>query len=68
MEAEIGLAFIPSTARNSREDIQYLQVENHELEREIALLWHRSRYISQAALEFREVVVEYFGALSKQTI
>ncbi|MEK4996262.1 LysR family transcriptional regulator [Paenibacillus sp. FSL H7-0918] len=68
VEAEIGLAFIPSTARNSREDIQYLQVENHELEREIALLWHRSRYISQAALEFREVVVEYFGALSKQTI
>ncbi|MEK4103856.1 LysR family transcriptional regulator [Paenibacillus sp. FSL R10-2791] len=68
VEAEIGLAFIPSTARNSREDIKYLQVENHELEREIALLWHRSRYISQAALEFREVVVEYFGALSKQTI
>ncbi|MNO31336.1 HTH-type transcriptional regulator GltC [compost metagenome] len=65
VEAEIGLAFIPSTARNSREDIKYLQVENHELEREIALLWHRSRYISQAALEFREVVVEYFEAISQ---
>lgn len=63
VEAEIGIAFIPSTARNTREDIKYLQVENHELVREIALLWHRSRYISQAALEFREVVIEYFGSM-----
>ncbi|MFC5471219.1 LysR family transcriptional regulator [Cohnella suwonensis] len=67
VEAEIGIAFIPSTAMNSRERIKYLQVENHELVREIALLWHRSRYFSRAALEFREVVVEYFEALSKQT-
>lgn len=64
VEAEIGIAFIPSTARNSREHIKYLKVENHELVREIALLWHRSRYISQAKLEFREVVVEYFRAIN----
>ncbi len=64
VEAEIGIAFIPSTARDSREQITYLQVENHELVREIALLWHRSRYISRAAQEFREVVVDYFEALS----
>ncbi|WP_256761810.1 LysR family transcriptional regulator [Cohnella sp. WQ 127256] len=68
VEAEIGIAFIPSTARFSRERIKYLQVENHELVREIALLWHRGRYISQAALEFREVVVQYFGEISKQTM
>jgi len=67
VEAEIGIAFMPSTARNSREQIKYLQIENHELVREIALLWHRSRYISRAALEFREVVLEYFGSISKQT-
>lgn len=66
VEAEIGLAFIPSTARNSREDIKYLQIENHELVREIALIWHKSRYISQAALEFREVVVEYFGSMEEK--
>ncbi|RNB86937.1 LysR family transcriptional regulator [Brevibacillus fluminis] len=65
VEAELGIAFIPSTARNSRGDIHYLQVENHEFVREIALLWHKSRYISRAALEFREVVVEYFEAISK---
>ncbi|MBE7680232.1 LysR family transcriptional regulator [Paenibacillus sp. P13VS] len=68
VEAGIGIAFIPSTARYSGEHIKYLKVENHELVREIALLWHRSRYISQAALEFREVVVEYFGSISKQTL
>ncbi|MBT2292515.1 LysR family transcriptional regulator [Paenibacillus albidus] len=65
VEAEIGIAFIPSTARLSREELKYLQVEDHGLVREIALLWHRSRYFSQAALEFREVVVEYFEALSQ---
>jgi LysR family transcriptional activator of glutamate synthase operon len=68
VEAEIGIAFIPSTARFSREQIKYLQIENHELVREIALLWNRSRYISRAALEFREVVEAYFGALSKETM
>ncbi|NQX59851.1 LysR family transcriptional regulator [Paenibacillus qinlingensis] len=60
VEAEIGLAFLPSSARNSREQITYLHVEDHELVREIALLWHKSRYISKAAEEFREVVVAYF--------
>jgi LysR family transcriptional regulator, transcription activator of glutamate synthase operon len=65
VEAEIGIAFIPSTARLTREHIKYLQVENHELVREIALVWHNSRYISRAALEFREVVVQYFEAISK---
>ncbi|MED1915550.1 LysR family transcriptional regulator [Bacillus thuringiensis] len=65
VEAEIGIGFIPSTARDSREQIKYLQVENHELVREIALLWHRSRYISRAAQEFREVVVDYFGDVCK---
>ncbi|WP_042163659.1 LysR family transcriptional regulator [Paenibacillus gorillae] len=65
VEAEIGIAFIPGTARNAREQIKYLQVEDYELVREIALLSHRSRYISRAALEFREVVMEYFAVLSK---
>jgi len=65
VEADIGIAFIPSTARLTWEHIKYLPVENHELVREIALLWNRSRYISRAALEFRKVVVEYFETISK---
>ncbi|OPH56868.1 LysR family transcriptional regulator [Paenibacillus ferrarius] len=67
VEAGIGIAFIPSTAMNSREQIHYLQVEEQELVREIALLRHKSRYISRAAQEFREVVLEYFEAISEQT-
>ncbi|SDX07853.1 LysR family transcriptional regulator [Paenibacillus sp. CF384] len=64
VEAEIGIAFIPSTARHSREHIHYLQIEDHELVREIALLWNKGRYISRAAVEFREVVLDYFAELS----
>jgi len=67
VEAEIGIAFIPSTARHSRDQITYLQLENHELVREIALLWHRSRYITRGAQEFREVVLNYFGELREHT-
>ncbi|KLU56393.1 LysR family transcriptional regulator [Paenibacillus sp. VT-400] len=63
VEAEIGLAFIPSTARNPHERIRYLQVEEHQLVREIALLSHKNRYISKAALEFRSVVMDYFSAM-----
>lgn len=68
VEAEIGIAFIPSTARDPREHIKYLEVENHELVREIALLWPGSRYISRAAHEFRQVVVDYFEDFQKETI
>lgn len=64
VEAGIGIAFMPSTARNPREHIEYIPVENCELAREIALIWHKSRYISRSALEFREVVIQYFGSLS----
>jgi len=63
VEAEIGLAFIPSTARNPHERIKYLQVEEHQLVRKIALLSHKNRYISKAALEFRSVVTDYFNAM-----
>lgn len=65
VEAEIGLAFIPSTARNPHERIRYLQVEEHQLVREIALLSHKNRYISKAALEFRSVVMDYFNAMPR---
>jgi LysR family transcriptional activator of glutamate synthase operon len=63
VESEIGIAFMPSTARNPREEIHYIQIEDHELVREIALLWHSSRYISRTGHEFREVVRQYFEHL-----
>ncbi|QHW29559.1 LysR family transcriptional regulator [Paenibacillus rhizovicinus] len=67
VEAEIGIAFIPSTARHERAHIQYLEIETREAVREIALLWHKSRYFSPAALDFRKIVVEYFEAKTRQT-
>lgn len=64
VEAGIGIGFIPGTAKNPRERISYLRVEDVQLVREIALLSHKNRYISRAAHDFREVVVEYFATLS----
>ncbi|MBB3112875.1 DNA-binding transcriptional LysR family regulator [Paenibacillus phyllosphaerae] len=66
VEAGIGIAFIPGTARNPREKIHYLTVEDCELAREIALLSHKNRYISKAAMAFREVVLQYFQEAQQQ--
>lgn len=65
VEAEVGIAFIPGTARDSRASLRYLEIEDPGMVREIALLWHKSRYISRAAHDFREVVLEYFTELSE---
>ncbi|SHN58016.1 DNA-binding transcriptional regulator, LysR family [Paenibacillus sp. ov031] len=65
VEAEIGIAFIPNTARNPQERIVYLRIEDQNLVREIALLSHKNRYISKAAIAFRSVVIDYFGAMCK---
>lgn len=65
VEAEIGLAFIPGTARNPQERIVYLPIEDQNLVREIALLSLKNRYISKAAVAFRSVVIDYFGAMSQ---
>lgn len=63
VEAGIGLAFIPGTARSKHDDIRLIPLEDEGLVREIALLWHKNRYISQAGLIFREVVIGYFAKL-----
>ncbi|MFC3802025.1 LysR family transcriptional regulator [Cohnella sp. GCM10012308] len=66
VEAEIGVAFMPGTAKYPQENVRYLHLEDAGLTREIALLWHKSRYLSQAALDFREVVLCYFAEQSER--
>ncbi|CAI6034101.1 LysR family transcriptional regulator [Cohnella sp. JJ-181] len=68
VEAAIGIAFIPGTAAYPRDELRYLSIENRELVREIALIWQKGRYLSRAALEFREVVVAYFKEIGNQGI
>ncbi|UJF34884.1 LysR family transcriptional regulator [Paenibacillus hexagrammi] len=65
VEAGIGIAFIPSTSRDSREQVHLLRLKDHEMVREIALSWHKSRYLTRAAQEFREVVEQYFEQLAE---
>lgn len=66
VEAGIGLAFIPDTAKIPQDQIVLIPVEDYELIREIALLWNSNRYISRAGLIFREVVAEYFAGLTPE--
>lgn len=69
MDAEIGIFFIPETSTwsiSQGEQIKFLRVEELKSVREIGLSWHRGRYLSHAALDFREIVLEYFKGLPKE--
>lgn len=61
VEAGIGLAILPETARGRYESVSYLHLEEAQLSREIALLWKEGRYLSSAAQQFRSVVLHHFG-------
>ncbi|GGE35951.1 LysR family transcriptional regulator [Pullulanibacillus camelliae] len=69
VEAEIGIAFIPETSTwssSQEEHVKFLRVEELKSMREIGLSWHRSRYLSHAALDFRKIVLEYFKGLPRE--
>lgn len=69
VEAEMGVSFIPETSMwsiSQEEQIKFLRVKELKFVREIGLSWHRDRYLSHAALEFREIVLEYFKELPKE--
>lgn len=61
VEAGIGIAFIPATAKEERSGVRYIALKEKELSREIALSWNTDRYISRAAKVFREVVRSHFS-------
>ncbi len=70
VEAEIGITFVPETSTwnsSKEENIKILKVDHLKSVREIGLTWHKSRYFSQAALEFRETVIEYFLRLHRDS-
>ncbi|WP_172193688.1 LysR family transcriptional regulator [Saccharibacillus qingshengii] len=66
VEAGIGLAILPETARGRHESVCYLRLEEADLSREIALLWTEGRYHSQAAEQFRTVVLEHFKKMTEE--
>lgn len=58
---ELGIAFMPGTSRNhsAEADGVYLQIEP-ECQRITGLSWHRNRYLSVAAQEFRKMVMAHY--------
>ena len=61
VRGELGVAFMPGASRNRspREDGVYLRIEP-ECQRITGLSWHRDRYLSLAAQEFRQMAMAYF--------
>jgi DNA-binding transcriptional LysR family regulator len=65
VEAGIGVAFVPDTSRSTNESIEYLELDDRFV-REIAFLRCEDHYISKAAEEFQNVVLEFFKTYSAQ--
>ncbi|OWA37536.1 LysR family transcriptional regulator [Saccharibacillus sp. O16] len=61
VEADVGIALIPATAREERKGVHYVSLEEPELVRKIALIRNENHYFSRSEETFRDVVVEYFA-------
>jgi DNA-binding transcriptional LysR family regulator len=60
--AGLGLAFISELVLRSTTDIivNPLKIEEPHSQRIIGLAWRKEHYLSQAAQQFREFVLQYF--------
>ena len=67
VEAGIGVAFVPETSRGSGEiDEHFLGLRDDRFVREIAFLRRKDYFISRAAEEFQNVILEYFATYAAQ--
>jgi DNA-binding transcriptional LysR family regulator len=66
VEAGIGVAFVPETSRGTNESGECLDLMDDRFVREIAFLRRKDHFISRAAEEFQNVVLEYFTAYAAQ--
>jgi DNA-binding transcriptional LysR family regulator len=67
VKAGLGISFIPKSALQvlPLEKIVFLQIEDPVCIREVGLSRHRNRYLSSAAKEFRQVIIEYFQKINQ---
>lgn len=59
--AGLGVGLIPALAAVERPDVRYLRISAPRAERIIALAWMEDRYLSAAALLFRDFTIAYFA-------
>ncbi len=65
VEAHLGVAFVPALAqkRIDEQGLCSLRLTNPTCHRTFGVAWHQEHYLSQAALTFRQFLVEYFAHL-----
>ncbi|AFC29016.1 LysR family transcriptional regulator [Paenibacillus mucilaginosus 3016] len=67
VQAGLGISFVPESALHfwPVENIVFLRIEEPVCERQIGLSRHHSRYLSNAAKEFRQVIIEHFRRMAR---
>ncbi|HMM19181.1 MAG TPA: LysR family transcriptional regulator [Selenomonadales bacterium] len=62
VEAELGVAIIPRISGLDKADIAFLPVAEPLSRRTIGIAWGKNRYLSPAAIKFRDFVIHSFTA------
>jgi len=65
VKAHLGMAFVPALAQKQieEENLHSLRLTDPICQRTFGIAWHQEHYLSQAALTFRQFLVEYFAHL-----
>ena len=59
VSANLGIAMLPRISGVNRDHLALLPIADYSCERTIGLVWRRGKYLSPAAVQFREFLVQY---------
>ncbi|ANY69420.1 LysR family transcriptional regulator [Paenibacillus sp. BIHB 4019] len=56
----LGIAFQPAGSREEYSDLTYIEIEKPSCQLTFYLAWMKNRYLSHAAINFREYIIQHF--------
>ncbi|SFE23111.1 DNA-binding transcriptional regulator, LysR family [Paenibacillus algorifonticola] len=60
----LGIAFQPAGSRGEYPDLSYIEIEKPSCQLTFYLAWMKDRYLSLAAITFREYIIQHFNSLT----
>ncbi len=65
VSAGLGVAFVPGCKGDDKPPYAMVRIESPSCHRTFSIAWLEQRYLSKAALKFRQFLVEYFNELQE---
>lgn len=68
VHAGLGVAFVPNCKGDEVHSFALVRLDETDNKRNFCISWHKDRYVSRAALAFRQFLAEYYDEGIKQAI